>query len=158
MSEPVPSESRKARRSIKNFVLQPLWQVKFGLYSLLMSIGFSVLICLVVYINMAKFVEIVLELTGVQEELKDLLNQYLAPLRNQLIMLLLAYIVIIISISIKFTHKLIGPTVAFRRHIAMIAEGNWDYRTKLRDGDAFLEVAQDLNELSETLAKKYGST
>jgi hypothetical protein len=57
-------------------------------------------------------------------------------------------------VAVIFTHKLIGPTIAFRRHIRMIAEGKFQYRTKLRKGDAFQEVASDLNKLSEFFERK----
>jgi hypothetical protein len=36
----------------------------------------------------------------------------------------------------------------------MIAEGKYSYRTNLRKGDAFAEVADDLNNLSTVLEQK----
>jgi hypothetical protein len=37
----------------------------------------------------------------------------------------------------------------------MIAEGQYQHRTTLRKGDAFQEVADDLNSLSAVLADKF---
>ena len=47
-----------------------------------------------------------------------------------------------------------GPTVAFRRHIQALRQGDFDSRVRLRRGDAFNEVADELNALSEDLARK----
>lgn len=153
----VSGAKKKARRSIKNYLLFPFVQMRFGIYAVILSISFSVVTSAVLYFNLSKFAEIVLELTGVEAEVKDLLFQYLIPVRNQLLAIMVIFIALTVIISIKITHKLVGPTIAFRRHIAMISAGKWDYRTHLRDGDAFFEVAEDLNQLSETFQKKYGS-
>jgi hypothetical protein len=78
----------------------------------------------------------------------------MGPAKIQIAGLLLLYIAINMLLAIVFTHKLIGPTVAFRRHIRMIAENKLQYRTILRKGDAFQEVAEDLNKLSDKLERQ----
>ena len=57
----------KASRSIRNYALQPLLQVKLGLYSILMSMVFAAVISGILYINLAKFSDIILQLTGVED-------------------------------------------------------------------------------------------
>ena len=49
--------------------------------------------------------------------------------------------------------EVIGPTVAFKRHIRALREGNYDSRVVLRKGDAFDDVADELNLLAQALAK-----
>ena len=147
----------KTRRSVKNYALQPLLQIKLGLYSVIYSVIFAIAVGFILYFNLAKLTNIIFELTGVEDEVRDVVNQYTAPAKIQLLVVMLMYVGSILVLSVKFTHKLVGPTIAFRRHIRMIADENWDYRTKLRDGDAFTEVADDLNRLSVYLAKKYGN-
>lgn len=144
----------KASRSIKNYALQPLLQVRLGLYSILLSLLFALIIGGILYFNLAKFSAIIVQLTGVEDEVNDLLQQYIAPAKIQVVLALLAYIAVNMVVTILYTHKLIGPTVAFRRHIRMIAEGKFSYRTNLRKGDAFSEVADDLNNLSAQLEQK----
>ena len=144
----------KASRSIKNYALQPLLQVRLGLYSILLSFSFAIIIAGILYFNLAKFSAIIVQLTGVEDEVNDLLAQYIAPAKFQVLLALVAYVVVNIIVTILFTHKLIGPTIAFRRHIRMIADGKYSYRTNLRKGDAFSEVADDLNNLSAQLEQK----
>ena len=64
------------------------------------------------------------------------------------------FVLLNLCASIYFTHKMVGPTVAFRRHIAALKEGRYDAKIKLRRGDAFNEVASALNELSDVLHSK----
>lgn len=144
----------KASRSIRNYALQPLLQVKLGLYSILLSFVFALIVAGILYFNLAKFSSIIVQLTGVEEEVNDLLEQYIAPAKIQVLLTLATYVVLNMIGTIFLTHRLIGPTVAFRRHIRMIAEGKLQYRTNLRKGDAFVEVADDLNNLSAILEKK----
>ena len=144
----------KASRSFKNYALQPLLQIKLGLYSILLSLGFALVVSGILYINLAKFSDIILQLTGVEDEVKDLLNQYIAPAKIQVLATIVIYVAINIVVTILYTHKLIGPTIAFRRHVRMIADGKLQYRTVLRKGDAFEELADDLNKLSTFLEKK----
>lgn len=147
----------KTRRSVKNYALQPILQMKLGLYSVICSVIFAVVVALILYFNLAKLTSIIFELTGVEDEVRDIVNQYIAPAKIQLFGAMVAYVGAILFLSVKFTHKLVGPTIAFRRHVRMIADEEWNYRTKLRDGDAFTEVADDLNRLSAYLGKKYGN-
>src|SRR5690606_825027 len=63
------------------------------------------------------------------------------------------YLAATIGTSVLFTHKLVGPTIAFRRHIRSIADGRYNARTYLRKGDAFLAVADELNSLSEVMQR-----
>ncbi len=56
--------------------------------------------------------------------------------------------------SIYFTHKMVGPTVAFRRQINALKSGNYRSKVYLRQGDAFGEVAVELNELADELKRQ----
>jgi signal transduction histidine kinase len=116
---------------------------------------FALAVSGILYLNLSKISAVVLQLTLVEDEVRDLLNQYLDPAKLQTILLMLLYIVVNIVVTVLYTHKLIGPTIAFRRHIRMIAEGQYQHRTTLRKGDAFQEVADDLNSLSAVLADKF---
>jgi hypothetical protein len=157
-SDQMSKTAVKADRSIKNFALQPLLQVRLGLYSILLSMFFAIAIAGVLYLNLAKFSAVILQLTGVEEEVRDLLDQYMGPTKVQTVVLLVLYVFVNMVVTIVFTHKLIGPTVAFRRHIRMLKDGKYDYRTTLRKGDAFKEVADDLNNLSVHFSEKAKSS
>lgn len=50
-----------------------------------------------------------------------------------------------------YARRMMGPEVAFRRHVEALKNGDYKARVKLRDGDAFLGLAQDLNDLAMLL-------
>ncbi len=136
-------------RNVKNYALQPYFQVRLGVYSVVLSLIFAVILSGILYLNLGKLLEIIVELTGVPEEVRDLLDQYINPAKIQVFGAVAIYAAINIGMTILFTHHLVGPTIAFRRHVQMISEGNYQHRTILRKGDAFAEVAEDLNKLSQ---------
>ena len=81
-----------------------------------------------------------------------ILNEYLTSMAWWVGLLVILYTFLNLLISIYYTHRMIGPSVAFKRHIQALKEGDFDSRVKLRTHDAFLDVAQELNELAEKLA------
>ncbi len=147
-------ESGKQKRRVKNFLLQPLIQVKLGFYSIVLAFLFCIAIGGILYFHLSKFMSIVLELTDVQEEVSDLLHIYMSGAWLWLGLAMVVFLFINILVSVIFTHKLVGPTYAFRRHLQNLAQGRYDTRTYLRKNDAFKEVAMELNRLSEVLEEQ----
>ncbi|MBC7533919.1 MAG: hypothetical protein H7318_20320 [Oligoflexus sp.] len=142
------------KRKLTNFLLQPLLQVRLGLYAILLSLGFGCGVFVIIYINFYKFYDLVLELTDLREEVTEILNSYIHGVVVWMLLALLVYFLITVAISIFFTHRLVGPTYAFRRHIKDLSRGNYKSRVNLRKGDAFQEVADDLNDLAVKLEQQ----
>ncbi len=139
------------KRKLSNFMLQPLLQIRLGLYSILLSLAFCLALVAIFYINFYKFYDLVLELTDLREEVTDILQSYVRGLIGWVVVGTTVYFFITVAVSIFFTHRLVGPTYAFRRHIRELKNGNYGSRVVLRKGDAFQEVAEDLNDLAVTL-------
>lgn len=140
-----------SKRKFSNFLLQPLLQVRLGFYAIVLSVFFGLGVFTIIYVNFYKFYDLVLELTDLREEVTEILNTYIHGVVLWLLLALFVYFVITVAVSIFFTHRLIGPTYAFRRHIRELTRGNYKSRVNLRKGDAFTEVADDLNELAAKL-------
>lgn len=139
------------KRKLSNFLLQPLLQIRLGLYAILLSLAFCVAIVSTFYVNLYRFYDLVLELTDLRDEVSEILQGYIQGLAFWMVVILVIYLLITVAVSIFFTHKLVGPTYAFRRHIKELARGNYQSRIVLRKHDAFQEVADELNELAATL-------
>jgi hypothetical protein len=142
------------KRRMRNFLLQPLLQVKIGLYCILLSVGLMLSVGAILYANLSKILNLILQLTDVPEEARDVLMKHVWGMSGWLLLAAAIYLVLTILVSVFFTHRLIGPTIAFRRHIRALSEGRFSARTFLRNGDAFEEVAEELNRLSEILERK----
>ena len=53
----------------------------------------------------------------------------------------IAYVLGVYFLCLGYSRKLVGPQIAFRRHIAAIESGDYSSRIVLRKGDAFDDVA-----------------
>lgn len=146
----------KAKRRVRNFLLQPLLQVKLGIYAIVLAILFAVSLGAILYHNFAGLVNSIVLLTDAEDEVRDLFLDYWQGTQLWIYLCFLIYLLATVTISVLYTHKLVGPTYAFRRHLRSLAEGRYNARTFLRRGDAFVEVADELNHLSEVLEKTKG--
>ncbi len=142
------------KRKLSNFLLQPLLQVRLGLYAILLSLLFGFGVFAIIYVNFYKFYDLVLELTDLRAEVTEILNTYIHGVVVWMILALVVYFLVTVAVSIFFTHRLVGPTYAFRRHIKDLSRGQYKSRVILRKGDAFQEVADDLNELAVKLEQQ----
>lgn len=57
-------------------------------------------------------------------------------------------------LSLLLSHKIIGPAYAIERDLRKIANGDLTVRTRLREGDFHLEVAEALRVAAETLCTR----
>lgn len=149
--------THKRQRKLVNFLLQPLVQLKIGAFNLGVSFVFVVLLGVYVYQKFIQFTEVVAQLTQADKEIFSLIQGYLESVGITAVGLAVMFVAVNLAGTIYLTHKLVGPTIAFRRHIRALMEGNYQMKTRLRTGDAFAEVADDLNQLSDRLASGKGT-
>ena len=93
-----------------------------------------------------------------REEVMRLMDKQLIGVSWWLAGGVFCYLLLNVILSVYFTHKMIGPTIAFRRHIRALGCGDYTSRVYLRRGDAFVEVAEDLNRLAEVMETKAQAT
>ncbi len=146
----------KSKRKIRNFLLQPLIQTKIGAYVISLTFLFSISIAVVYYLQLSKFTDFVIKLTDLEEEVRGMLNQSISDIQWYVYALIVVYVLSIVIVSVINTHTMVGPTIAFKKHIEALQAGNYLHRTVLRKGDAFLDVGEGLNQLSENLHSKHG--
>lgn len=153
MSESDTTGVRHGRnqRRIRNFLLQPGLQLQMGIYVITVALLTSAAIAGVLYLTFARILDLLLELTDFRSEVTAILLEYSMAAAFWLVMLMLIFVALNLLISVLITHRLIGPTVAFRRHIEQLCRGNFASRISLRESDAFREVARDLNRLAELM-------
>ncbi len=143
----------KKQRRLTNFLLQPLVQMRIGLFNVAASLLFVSLLGFYAYKKLVAFSDVVATLTQADAEVKGLMTDYLGSVGETALIAAIIFVLVNLGLSVYLTHKLVGPTIAFRRHIHALAAGDFRARTKLRAGDAFNEVAEDLNLLSDKLTE-----
>jgi sensor histidine kinase YesM len=90
------------------------------------------------------------------EGVGDPLTQFLELFRQYLpvIICLLVLVPVMAWDAIRFSHRLIGPLVRFRRTMQSITEGDTVRPIKLREGDHLIELRDDFNRMLESLQRR----
>jgi len=74
---------------------------------------------------------------------------------------LLAFVIVCTSLTlgvytIIHTHHLMGSAYAIGRVLRELNERKYDSRVRLRDGDFFIEIADEINRIAETMGNRAG--
>ena len=145
----------KKNRTIRLYcVIQPKLQLQLTLLSLSIAAIASLILGAVAYFTLSNLVNITIKFTDNPKLVEAFTSGYFPQLFIWIPLALLLFFLSNIATSVFYTHKLVGPTIAFRRHIEELTNGNYTAKTTLRKLDAFREVADDLNILSERLEEK----
>lgn len=147
-------ENGAAKRRWKNFLLLPRVQIKLALYMILLAVIFLGLGSWIVFSRLEQVFALILDLTELEDEVSQMLSSEIKKLGLVLAGLVTGYVGTNLFLSVFFTHRMIGPIHAFRRHVNQLTVGNYSAKTNLRKHDAFEELAEDLNRLSHALRDK----
>lgn len=148
------ADGRTQQRRARNYLLAPMVQVRMGIYSILLGVLFAAGVLGVLYASLTRVYTQLLVLIAEKEEATRIVEEQFRTAAVWLVLLSVVFVVATVAVSVLYTHRLVGPTFAFRRHIRSLREGRYDVRTALRRYDAFKEVADDLNALSEHLERQ----
>ena len=146
----VETRPRQRRRGA-NFLLNPSLQLRLPLYLLLITAVFGVLQIGHGYLAYERLYYAIIQQAGKASYLLQLLRGQTADFLFVSTLILTAYTMAILGASVAYAHRMVGPTVAFRRHLEALKNGDYSARAQLRKGDAFTEIADDLNALAERL-------
>lgn len=142
---------RDRRRKFKNFLLKPRAQLELVLNIVVLTIFFGAASSLVIYFQLDDIFQTLLIMSRVSHEASEsFVNDWNTTLL-WLSLFTVFYILSTISICILHSHRMIGPTVAFKRQIEALLAKNYKTRIKLRDGDYFQDLAECFNRLAEQL-------
>ncbi len=144
------------RRKTSNLLIQPTLQLTLPVCLLLLTLGFAAVSAMHSHMAYGRLFELALEHTEQREFFEKDLKAQTADFKVVSGALAGAYVLIVMVVSILYAHRLVGPSVAFRRQLEAMKNGDFSQRVKLRKGDAFAEIADDLNELAEIFERDKG--
>jgi methyl-accepting chemotaxis protein len=92
----------------------------------------------------------------IEEGPVDPARQFFEMVRNYfpVIICLLVLIPVMAWDTIRFSHRLVGPLVRFRKTIRAIAGGEAVHPIKLRDGDYLTDLRDDFNKMLQELQRR----
>lgn len=156
MSQVTPENSNDNRRSVKNMLVNPGFQLKYGMYFMGFGLVVFLAIFTFVFFTMAQMITSLGSISDIGAEMQDMLNKALISAGMVLGLLILAFALVAVAMGVVLTHRIVGPMIPIRRHIQALVRGTYDSRCHLRDKDELQEIAGDLNDLAMELEKKYG--
>lgn len=131
----------RSRRSFKNILVYPSFQLRMGILFLSVSALFhavlTVLITALYYSTMN---------SGNGDQIWVWMG-----------LAALCYVLFLISsvlVGVWYSHRLVGPIVPIRRYIRGMIAGDYSGAIKLRSNDELQDLAEDLNTLAQTLREK----
>ena len=138
-----------ARRAIR--LPAPFAQLKLPVYLLILTLAFGALFA---WHSTAAYERLYgLVISSIPESHRVLLLDQTRDFAIVSATILTGYALFVLGVCLAYTHGLLGPLVALRRHVQALKDGEYGSRVELRESDrAYLDVAQDLNDLAQSLA------
>ena len=143
------------RRKFKNFLLKPRAQLEIVINIVTLTIFFGMASSLIIYFQLDDIFNTLYVLSNLSGETSQALASDWNQTVQWLIVFIVLYVLTILAISIIHSHKMIGPTVAFKRQLDAMLTGNYKTRIKLRDGDYYQNLAELFNRLAEQLDQEH---
>ena len=150
--EAAPKPAQKRR--IVNAVWQPFVQFKLLMYMLGTTALVAVLLGAFLYYA---FSDLVAAIGGGSEAptgyYGEMARIQLVHLFRYCGALFVLYVLLLATVCIAYTHRLIGPLRPFSRHVEALTRGDFSSRVNLRRGDLdmYVEYAERLNQLAVNL-------
>lgn len=144
---------RNEYRQVGNLLPNPAFQLKLPLYVLLLTSGFLATAC---WLGWRYFEPVVvLVQTGDVAGLEAMMHVQLQEFFLVMALLLAVYAALVAFSCTLFSHRVVGPVQPLCRHIRALRDGLYSHRVRLRHSDGLHEVAAALNQLAESLEKRF---
>lgn len=146
-------KQRMQKRRIINAVWQPFLQFKLLMYMLGSTAFVAILLAAFLYFAFSDLVNVVTGKTEATSYYGEMIEIQLVHLFRYCGALFVLYILLLASVCVAYTHRLIGPLRPFVRHVEKLTEGDYSSRVVLRKGDLdmYNEYAEKLNALATKL-------
>jgi len=151
---------RREKRRLVNAFWQPFLQFKLLMYMLGSTAFVAVLLAGFLYYAFNDLVGVVTGRTEATSYYGDMIEIQLVHLFRYCGALFVLYVILLASVCVAYTHRLLGPLRPFVRHVEKLTAGDYSSRVVLRKGDLQLynEYADRLNELAVKLNAQDAST
>ena len=141
------------RRKFWNLLQQPGLQLRLPVYVLSLTLVFVGLLSGHTYDVYGRLFELAVAESSQPEWFERTLQAQSGDFALVWGSLSLGYVVAVLVLCIAYVHRMVGPLVPMRRHVEALKNGDSSSRIHLRDGDAFRQLAVELNDLAEILAE-----
>lgn len=144
----------KNRRSRLGWLIDPQHQLRFSFYLIGGGITALMLICLYILIRLENNIQDVLTKGEVPADISEALLDHVGRAELNITGISLFLMFVSVYTGVRLSHRIYGPIVQIRKHVANLINGDFSSRVHLRDRDHFVELSEDLNLLAEKLQGK----
>ena len=149
----------RPRRNLGSTVIEPFKQIKFGIYVVAISVIF-VAICSAMFgaafYDQYQHVMKIFNVVDPDTKWELVLNDVFVDNAWRIGWMFLAYIIIVMTVVFRLTHRYYGPLVSIERFVDEIAEGDYTRRCKIRNKDELHGLVDKLNNMAEQLQGRHG--
>lgn len=148
----------KHERVLSSLIIKPFTQMKFGAYLIGISVTFMIIVG---YLFVSAFEEQymqvmeIFQITDPDLKWEVLTNEIFTRNLLYLGVFFLVYLFVSLFVVFKLTHRYYGPLVSIERFVNEITQGRYHARVVIRKGDELQELVLKLNQMAESLEKKY---
>ena len=141
------------KRSLKNFLINPLYQLKYIFW--ISAAGLALILgnALVFYYYIRENYELLIELSPMDDSTKAQLYRELYEIIIKLSLVGCGFVIVSMLIGVVISHRTAGPMYHFKRVFNELKNGKTSSRIRLRPNDDFQDVAQAFNEMMDTVQK-----
>ncbi len=151
------ADNTPSRRRLRNFMIRPGVQIRHLVYVLSVGLVFMLVMFSFMLMTLTSMFNQAAQIANIEYDIQLAIQNAIISAWIVFTLSCLAFAVLSAAIGILLTHRVFGPIVPIRRHLAALKEGNYKVVTQLRQQDELKDVADDLNQVSAMLEKRYGS-
>ncbi len=150
----------KYKRNLKNTLIEPFKQIKFGLYVLGLSVAF---VGVTGFMFVEAFTEQYQHVMGIFKVVDPNLKWELVTndvFRTNAIRIGILFAVFIgamLAMIFRLTHRYYGPLVSIERFVEQFSAGDYRKRCKIREKDELHGLVLKLNMMAEKIEQRHGA-
>ena len=153
MNRPPRSGKSATKRTVTGMMFQPVIQLRIAAYNALAAALFSLALSFLFYKNLEMFANTFIDTSQADDATISQVYHHIEGVRVWALLILIGYVAVSVAVSLKVTQQMVGSTAGFRKHVRAMANGDLSKRISVKKGDAFQDVAEELNHLTDSLAK-----
>lgn len=145
------------KRKLKNYLLKPGFQLRQALYFFVLGILSSLGVYWLVYDQIRTTIIAFYEDKALEESALEWFDISLLTFGPEFMLYAFIFLVVSAGFGIYITHRVVGPTVALNKQINNLKKGHYGVKVKLRSNDELVDIADNLNSLSDILKERHSA-
>ncbi len=149
----------KYKRNLKNTLIEPFKQIKFGLYVLGLSaafVGVSAYMFVNAFVEQYQHVMGIFNVVDTKLQWELVTNDVFRSNAIRIGVMFTVFMVVMLAMLIRLTHRYYGPLVSIERFVDQFSAGDYKLRCRIRDKDELHDLVSKLNAMAEKMEQRHG--